>query len=68
MNFLKIMFLLPAEPPKSSKEVAFHKLMKKVVFVLSGFQNPSRGQLRDKAMEMGADYKPDWGQTCTHLM
>jgi len=42
--------------------------MAKVVFVMSGFQNPLRGKLRDKALEMGAQYKPDWGRGCTHLM
>jgi len=42
--------------------------MRGVTFVLSGFQNPSRGQLRDQAMEMGAKYKSDWGKGCTHLI
>nr|XP_022340749.1 DNA repair protein XRCC1-like [Crassostrea virginica] len=46
----------------------FHKLMEGVVFVLSGFQNPFRGELRDKAQEMGAEYKPDWKKGCTHLI
>ena len=47
---------------------SFHTLMKKVVFVLSGFENPERSNLRDKAIEMGAVYKPDWTKGCTHLM
>ncbi len=42
--------------------------MKKVVFSLSGYQNPERGKIRDKALEMGATYKPDWGRSCTYLM
>lgn len=46
----------------------FHKLLEGVVFVMSGFQNPFRGELRDKAIEMGAVYKPDWKKGCTHLM
>jgi len=45
-----------------------HVLMKKVVFVLSGFENPERSNLRDKALEMGASYKADWTKQCTHLM
>ncbi|KAL5017335.1 hypothetical protein ScPMuIL_006924 [Solemya velum] len=56
------------EPPKPSPAKIFSKLMEKVTFVLSGFQNPYRGELRDKAMEMGATYKPDWGKGCTHLI
>jgi len=43
-------------------------LMRKVVFVLSGFENPERSNLRDQALEMGATYKPDWSKQCTHLM
>ncbi|XP_074652454.1 DNA repair protein XRCC1-like [Tubulanus polymorphus] len=52
---------------KSSKPLG--ELMKRVVFVMSGYQNPKRGELRDMAIEMGAQYKPDWNdQTCTHLI
>ena len=51
---------------KSTKP--FHKLMDRVVFVMSGYQNPERGKIRDRALEMGAQYKADWGSTCTHLM
>jgi DNA-repair protein XRCC1 len=42
--------------------------MKNVVFVLSGFQNPLRSELRNKATMMGAIYNDDWDETCTHLM
>ncbi|XP_029647622.1 DNA repair protein XRCC1 isoform X1 [Octopus sinensis] len=51
---------------KSNKP--FSKLMDNVVFVLSGFQNPFRADLRDKAREMGAKYRPDWSSDCTHLV
>jgi len=44
------------------------QLMKNVVFVLSGFQNPLRSELRNKATAMGAIYNDDWDETCTHLM
>ena len=39
-----------------------------VIFALSGFKNPFRGELREKAMEMGAKYEPDWNPKCTHLV
>ncbi|XP_072035262.1 DNA repair protein XRCC1-like isoform X1 [Amphiura filiformis] len=52
--------------PKQS--VPFKKLMQGVTFVLSGYQNPFRAELRDKALDMGAKYKPDWGPGCTHLI
>lgn len=57
-----------SEPPKESPAREFHKLMSRVTFVMSGFQNPYRGELRDKAVAMGAKYKPDWGKGCTHLI
>ncbi|CAH0386803.1 unnamed protein product [Bemisia tabaci] len=46
----------------------FYELLEDVVFVISGFENPYRGQLRSKALEMGAKYKPDWNSACTHLI
>lgn len=52
----------------SGQSKPFHKLLEGVVFVMSGFQNPFRGELRDKAIEMGAVYKPDWKKGCTHLI
>ena len=61
--------LYTAETAEATKQsVPFKKLMEGVTFVLSGFQNPFRAELRDKAIEMGAKYKPDWGPGCTHLM
>lgn len=65
----------PAPKPKQQKEkskgtqqVPFHRIMEGVVFVLSGFQNPFRGELREKALEMGAKYRPDWTPDSTHLI
>ncbi len=46
----------------------FEDLMEDVVFVLSGFENPLRSELRDKAREMGASYSWNWTDECTHLM
>ncbi|UJR25435.1 hypothetical protein I4U23_006782 [Adineta vaga] len=53
---------------KRSKTENQSQLMKKVVFVLSGFQNPLRTELRTKASKMGATYNDDWDDTCTHLI
>jgi DNA-repair protein XRCC1 len=44
------------------------ELLKGVVFVLSGFQNPLRSELRRKATAMGATYSDDWNSKSTHLM
>ena len=46
----------------------FRKLLDGVVFTISGIQNPTRGQIRGMALEMGAKYKPDWDKSCTHLV
>ncbi|KAM3872653.1 DNA repair protein XRCC1 [Diretmus argenteus] len=53
---------------QSAEQVPFNRLMEGVVFVLSGFQNPFRGDLRDKALAMGAKYRPDWTPDATHLI
>ena len=61
----------PPEAPKSVKQPngkPFNKLMDGVVFVISGLQNPLRGEVRQKALEMGAKYKGDWDSSCTHLI
>ncbi|XP_012924093.1 DNA repair protein XRCC1 isoform X2 [Heterocephalus glaber] len=44
------------------------KILQGVVVVLSGFQNPFRSDLRDKALELGAKYRPDWTPDSTHLI
>eukprot|EP00092_Neocalanus_flemingeri_P049906 GFUD01057503.1.p1 GENE.GFUD01057503.1~~GFUD01057503.1.p1 ORF type:complete len:671 (+),score=267.75 GFUD01057503.1:61-2073(+) len=53
---------------KPHKFAAFSDLMKGVVFTISGFQNPLRGEIRKKALEMGAKYCGDWNSSCTHLV
>lgn len=55
-------------PPKAVTYKPFHKLLEGVVFAFSGYVNPERGTLRQKALDMGAKYRPDWDRTCTHLM
>ncbi|GAB0088623.1 XRCC1 [Sergentomyia squamirostris] len=69
---------IPVEPPKPKPEIKtppkriiyqpFHKLLNGVIFIISGIPNPERGNLRQKALAMGAKYKPDWDNTCTHLI
>ncbi|MFH4983329.1 hypothetical protein AB6A40_010038 [Gnathostoma spinigerum] len=61
-------------PPKhvdnkeSSTSAPFNKILSGVRFTLSGYKNPLRSQLRQKAKEMGAFYEPDWTARCTHLI
>ncbi|KAL8625400.1 hypothetical protein ACOMHN_044543 [Nucella lapillus] len=59
---------MKTEPAKPSPAKEFGRLMERATFVLSGFQNPFRGELRERGLEMGACYKPDWGKGCTHLV
>nr|XP_040021868.1 DNA repair protein XRCC1 [Gasterosteus aculeatus aculeatus] len=57
------------EPQKAGgPQVPLKRIMEGVVFVLSGFQNPFRGELREKALEMGGKYRPDWTPDATHLI
>ncbi|XP_023338703.1 DNA repair protein XRCC1 isoform X2 [Eurytemora carolleeae] len=53
---------------KKRKFAPFNKLLDGVVFTISGFQNPLRGEIRGKALKMGAKYRGDWDGTCTHLV
>ncbi|XP_034468088.1 DNA repair protein XRCC1 isoform X1 [Hippoglossus hippoglossus] len=53
---------------KTKSQVPFNRILEGVVFVLSGFQNPYRGELREKAVDMGAKYRPDWTPGATHLI
>lgn len=59
-----------AVPKKVRKKIGtpFGELFRDVTIVISGIQNPDRAELRKKAMSMGARYKADWDNTCTHLM
>ncbi|XP_053253963.1 DNA repair protein XRCC1 isoform X1 [Podarcis raffonei] len=56
------------QPSEGTANVSFQRLLQGTVFVLSGFQNPFRSELRDKALEMGAKYRPDWTPDSTHLI
>ncbi|GLV31338.1 XRCC1 [Carabus blaptoides fortunei] len=46
----------------------FCELLSGVVFTISGIMNPDRANLRTLALSMGAKYKPDWDNSCTHLI
>lgn len=46
----------------------FDELFDKVVFSISGYENPYRSVIRSKALEMGAIYKNNWDKSCTHLV
>ncbi|XP_068780336.1 DNA repair protein XRCC1 isoform X2 [Struthio camelus] len=54
---------VPARTPGSPE-----RALAGVVVVLSGFENPLRGRLRDAALAMGAAYRPDWTPDSTHLV
>ncbi|XP_051901457.1 DNA repair protein XRCC1 [Pristis pectinata] len=56
------------EPRPPGEAPDFHSLLAGTMLVLSGFQNPFRSELRDKALEMGARYRSDWDAECTHLI
>ncbi|XP_047455582.1 DNA repair protein XRCC1 [Mugil cephalus] len=58
----------PKAKSQREQQVPFNRIMEGVVFVLSGFQNPFRGELREKALDMGAKYRPDWTPDSTHLI
>lgn len=53
---------------KAEKGPDFSKLLDGVVFVISGFVNPERSTLRSQALDMGAEYRPDWTSDCTLLV
>lgn len=54
---------------KTEKRIKpFAQLLEGVTLVISGIQNPDRSNLRAQALAMGAKYKSDWDNTCTHLM
>ncbi|XP_053308097.1 DNA repair protein XRCC1 [Spea bombifrons] len=54
--------------PPASQPMEMNEILQGTVFVLSGFQNPFRSELRDKALDMGAKYRPDWTPDSTHLI
>jgi DNA-repair protein XRCC1 len=61
-------FFAKKQAEKKLKTNDQSQIMKNIVFVLSGFQNPLRSELRNKATSMGAIYNEDWDAKCTHLV
>ncbi|XP_043192876.1 DNA repair protein XRCC1-like isoform X1 [Amphibalanus amphitrite] len=55
-------------PPANAIYRPYKKLLSGVVFAMSGYQNPRRGDLREQGIKLGATYRPDWGPGCTHLI
>ncbi|GBP58963.1 DNA repair protein XRCC1 [Eumeta japonica] len=53
---------------KISRSRSPHRLLEDVVFVISGYENPRRSNLRNAALAMGARYEKDWMPRCTHLV
>ncbi|XP_051632683.1 DNA repair protein XRCC1-like [Manacus candei] len=58
----------PPGPPPGPPGAPGGAVLGGVVLVLSGFQNPLRGQIRAAAVAMGAQYRPDWTPDSTHLV
>ncbi|OQV14190.1 putative DNA repair protein XRCC1 [Hypsibius exemplaris] len=54
--------------PKNGNNANLQQVMEGCILALSGFINPERGQLREKVLEMGGKYRPDWSTECTHLV
>ncbi len=56
--------------PNNQKRIKPDRLtiLNGVVFVLSGFVNPERSEIRDLGLKLGARYRPEWDDDCTHLM
>ena len=57
-----------AQRKTSLTKKKFNEFLKGVHFAISGFQNPLRGEIRQKALDMGARYYGDWNSSCTHLV
>lgn len=68
MQIVIIIACISATSASNDNPVPLKEIMKGVVFSLSGYKNPKRSDLREKGIEMGARYKPDWDSTCTHLI
>ena len=62
LNFIKLYSITNDDNEKKCE------IMKNVVLLLSGFQNPLRSELRNKAISMGAICNEVWDEKCTHLM
>ncbi|VDK40949.1 unnamed protein product [Taenia asiatica] len=44
------------------------RILDGVVVAFSGYKNPFRSELREMCMRLGAKYRQDWTDDCTHLI
>lgn len=44
------------------------RILDGVIVAFSGYKNPFRSELRDLCLKLGAKYRQDWTDDCTHLM
>lgn len=58
----------PNKRKKKQLKKPFYQLFSDVTIVISGIENPERGNIRAMVLTMGGKYKGDWDNTCTHLM
>eukprot|EP01060_Flectonema_neradi_P037464 TRINITY_DN754_c4_g1_i1.p1 TRINITY_DN754_c4_g1~~TRINITY_DN754_c4_g1_i1.p1 ORF type:complete len:696 (+),score=154.28 TRINITY_DN754_c4_g1_i1:138-2090(+) len=58
----------PKKAPAPKAKASSSAPLKGVCVVLSGFQNPTRGQLREAAISLGAKYANEWKDGGTHLV
>ncbi|OON14280.1 XRCC1 protein, partial [Opisthorchis viverrini] len=58
----------PSSPSRGGSHPTSSRPLHGVVFCLSGYQNPLRSELREKALDLGASFRQDWGPSCTHLI
>jgi len=49
-------------------DVDISKILNGVTIVISGIENPERGEIRNLALKMGAKYNPKWTNSSTHLI
>eukprot|EP01080_Neovahlkampfia_damariscottae_P010365 gene10365-2894_t len=53
---------------KTTNKISYEDVLKNVIIVISGIQNPEKTNIRELAMEMGSKYRPDWCPEATHLI
>uniref|UniRef100_A0A5K3EIX3 BRCT domain-containing protein n=1 Tax=Mesocestoides corti TaxID=53468 RepID=A0A5K3EIX3_MESCO len=53
------------EPSTSQKR---RRILDGVVVAFSGYKNPFRAELRDLCLRLGAQYRQEWTDDCTHLI
>lgn len=56
------------EQNNNRNEIDVSKILNGVTIVISGIENPERGEIRNLALKMGAKYNPKWTNSSTHLI